>query len=286
VIAATQGFINMDMVIGRAAREALLVNFNNLFFFSSHEEQVDRFAVAHFGLAQRSIQASVEVEDSMEVFPGSREARRRRVQAQIEDWVCPPGRLSRLNLNEAFVSMARGRSFSSPLWLEPLFYDAPIAGTEPPADSTGRALDLLRKLRRSNREKHPESMDPPCQLSKEFIVSQAGEPAEPTDASCEVGSSRPVQPIRDEPCVLLLTKEELNVLTGKEGIIERFIAAHSENCEQLRSSITWSGTDKEITLILPGHCIQALRKECPSNGIEKEFLDVLLEYLGRRESPF
>ena len=40
VVAATQGLVSLDMAIGRATREQLMLNFNNRFIFRSEEREV------------------------------------------------------------------------------------------------------------------------------------------------------------------------------------------------------------------------------------------------------
>jgi hypothetical protein len=146
VIAATQGFVSLDMVIGEGARDSLVVNFNNLLLFNSHEAALDRFAQIHFGVAPQSFRARLQIGDSQD--NGDLKVQERQLlHAQVDDWVCPPGRLSRLETNQAYVSLARGRKYLDPLWIEPLYFTVPIATKAIEECAPDKALGVLARGR-------------------------------------------------------------------------------------------------------------------------------------------
>ncbi len=137
VVAATQGLASIDGKIGRAAREALLLNFNNLFFFNSHEPAIDAFAQTHFGIARESVSTRwVQEERAEDGATATLDRREYRRQSAAHVWACPAGRLATLDTNQAFVSLRGGRKFAEPLWFDPLYFDAADPGPEPaaPAD--------------------------------------------------------------------------------------------------------------------------------------------------------
>jgi hypothetical protein len=292
VVAATQGLISLDMAIGDRAREALLVNFNNLFLFNSHEEQVDHFARAHFGLAHRCVESSLEVEDSRAGASVTTDRRRSNFHARVEDWVCPLGRLSRLEANQAFVSLAGGRKFIEPLWIQPLYYEVPIAEAPVSNRQTRSAVDLFRR-RRHARAKEPEQLKDGHGPAGESVPAPIGPEsqeeyppptedfAEPAEASPQPPGTAPLQP----PCVITLTQDEFNSLWGQEGIIALHLAAFPQDGGEITIFEPNEQTAGEVTVALPQHCLSKLLQRKAANPVEKEFLKHLKAFLRQRERP-
>lgn len=145
VVAATQGLASIDMKIGRAAREGLMLNFNNLFFFNSHEPAVDAFAQTHFGAARESVSTHwVQEERAEDGATATCDRREYRRQSAAHVWVCPPGRLATLDTNQAFVSLRGGRRFAEPLWFDPLYFDAAEPGQGTTAPEPGDPVQMIR----------------------------------------------------------------------------------------------------------------------------------------------
>ena len=290
VVAATQGLISLDMVIGAKAREALLINFNNLFFFNSHEAQIDAFAQAHFGLAPRSFRASLEVEDAVVDGSIATDRRRSHFHALAEDWVCPPGRLSRLEPNQAFVSLGRGRVFLEPVWFEPEYYSLPIA--HPAGGPSGPdVVEVLRRIhrdwlqeqerKRSNKAAGAESAVGPAAPGLGDQIPSREEaldsPAEPSAAASDEPSGV------DIPCTVTLSGYEYGRLCGRQGLVTRCLGTCQEGRVSLRHPQAASAEEGEVELVIPANCLDWMLKQPPLNSFEKRFQNMLRGFLPKRE---
>ncbi len=143
VVAATQGLIQLDLILGVGSTEALLINFSNLILMRS-QETGHLYAVAERIFGQKPPR----------VFPGYRFDDRPLVIpsypfALPPEPVCPPGALARLETHQAFVQLANGYKTSEPVWLAPLFLP------EPEAISISEVDVDLQALRRADLELKP-----------------------------------------------------------------------------------------------------------------------------------
>jgi hypothetical protein len=292
VMAAAQGFVNLEMVIGARAREALLVNFNNLFFFNSHEPQIDAFAQGHFGLAPLSAAALLEAEDSGPEGSIATERRWHRFRVRAEDWVCPPGRLSRLEPNQAFVSLAQGRIFLEPVWFEPEYYSSPI-GDRAAAAAAPNVVDALRRLHRESLQKRPWGYSGQAGVPEPCGFPSAPEPPESAEEPPESGTLSGVPagsppPASEEQgpweagCVITLSSDEYAALCEKPGLVARFL----ENSPEAESSLLipkrTSPDAEEVELFIPATCLKPLLDEKELTDLEKHFKELLHEFISRR----
>ena len=115
VIAATQGFLALDQMVGSRIRQALVAGFQNILAMQSHEPEVDLLMAMIMG--QREIierrKSFSSDSDLLELIPSS-------IGRQMVP-VCPPGALARLQAFQAHVSLANGVHPSQPVWLVPRF---------------------------------------------------------------------------------------------------------------------------------------------------------------------
>lgn len=277
VVASTQGFISLDMVIGAKAREALLINFNNLFFFNSHEAQIDAFAQSHFGLTLRSLRASLGIEELGGTLVIDRSS------FCTGDWTCAPGRLSRLERNQAFVSLARGRLFSEPVWLESEYYSLPISAPE--VEPSGpNVVDAFRRL-------HHDSVLRQAQDKAERALNAAstiagGEPeiAEQLTASSVTQSSGGgvERSVHDpSPCTILLRAHEFARICGNRGIVTRFLDGCPEAREVIGLPKVPPPASRAIQLTIPPKYWDALLKQRAFNSVEKHFQKLLRRFRAR-----
>ena len=128
VIAATQGFLALDQMVGSRIRQALVAGFQNILAMQSHEPEVDLLMAMIMG--QREIierrKSFSSDSDLLELIPSS-------IGRQMVP-VCPPGALARLQAFQAYVSLANGVHPSQPVWLVPRFVkvDPPPPAVKPP----------------------------------------------------------------------------------------------------------------------------------------------------------
>ena len=272
VVAATQGLISLDMIIGTPARQALLINFNNLFLLNSHEPQVDAFAQSHFGFAARSVQASVETEDTSPNSADTMGRRKHRIRASFEDWVCPPGRLSQLEGNQAFVSLTRGRKSLEPLWIIPLYFDGAIAGEAPQTEAAAQAMRVIHQARQTLEATNTLKAEARSSWS-EFAVNEDQSPSEPWGGEAEpaVESAPPPQAPPPQAVRVVVTEAELEMLTGPAGILTRFQTSNPE--EMFRQANT--PEPGEHTLFLTAKGITEVLKLRATNKIERTLLQTL-----------
>ena len=139
VAAATQSLSGLDEVLGLRGREALLVNFNSTFFFAARERALDEHAF--FALGTREAQnLQRTLVDLGDVITNSVN------ESVVQQAVCPPGALARLQQHQAFVKLADGTCTASPVWLEPSFFDTVEHPIPQEPDDLGQAIQKVREL--------------------------------------------------------------------------------------------------------------------------------------------
>jgi hypothetical protein len=129
LIAATQGLANLALAVeDRASLEALRLNFSNLFFFRTQEPEVGTWAERIFGETRPELKPAQGMDDDGWPDPSIRD-----LIAQTRPPIpgCPAGCLGRLQVSQAFVSLASGEQLPNPLWLAPNFIDGPPEDPEP-----------------------------------------------------------------------------------------------------------------------------------------------------------
>lgn len=272
VVAATQGFVSLDMVIGAKAREALLVNFNNLFFLNSHEAEIDHFAKAHFGVAESSFKGSLQIEEA-DADGQIATLNQRTFHARCDDWVCPPGRLSHLQCNQAFVSLAGGRRYNEPVWIEPLYHEGTNVAADDSAPTT--SMDVLRRIA-------SEFVEEDKRKKQEISACESvSNPTDSDNAGAEkVHKSEPQDP---GSLRLQLTQPEFAVLWRPTGIISRYVRRHPED-QNLLSIANEAPPTAEIIVTLPQSCLAQLLLERAFNRVERHFQKSIRSFLHiRRE---
>jgi hypothetical protein len=139
VLAACQSISGLDEILGWRGREALLANFNSVFFFSSRESAVDEYALITLGTREqpdRNRNAS-ELGDLQVIG---------RAENRIQQSVCPPGALARLQQHQAFVKLADGSCTERPVWLQPSFFNLDSPSKLPVRDDLAEVVANIRAL--------------------------------------------------------------------------------------------------------------------------------------------
>ena len=126
VVAATQGLVSLDMAVGRANREQLMLNFNNRFIFRSEEREV-KALVDEMNLFSSG--------SSVGFFPNGLES----VSLNVEEF--PTG--------YAVIKLANGFKTKSPVQLERLFIESPNSQQPENSDSLRNCMDKLRSVANS-----------------------------------------------------------------------------------------------------------------------------------------
>ena len=121
VVAATQGLVSLDMAVGRANREQLMLNFNNRFIFRSEEREV-KALVDEMDLFSAG--------SSVGFFPNGLE----KVPLNVEEF--PTG--------YAVIKLANGFKTKSPVQLERLFIESPNSQHPENNDPLRNCMDKLR----------------------------------------------------------------------------------------------------------------------------------------------
>jgi hypothetical protein len=148
VIAASQSVTGLDEVLGWRGREALLANFNSMFFFASRESALDAQAMLTLGTKQeRPLLSSVGDLGDLQVLglPG----------AFVQKPICPPGSLARLKQHQAFVKLANGSCTESPVWLQPSFSNANMPPRPPLRNDLAEAVERARAAEPEETRPHP-----------------------------------------------------------------------------------------------------------------------------------
>lgn len=143
-LCCTQSLAALDQVLGRRQRDAMLANFNTVFFFSSREDNTDEFALLSLGTTER--RSSGESEGRITVK--EREMSRRPV--------CPPGSLSRLAQHECYAKLANGVITTAPVRLEPSFINCEPS---PVVEADDGLADAARRLREKDAHSKPPQPD-------------------------------------------------------------------------------------------------------------------------------
>jgi hypothetical protein len=148
VVAACQSLTGLDEVLGMRGREALLANFNSVFFFASRESALDAQALLTLG--------TKEVRPRMDSFGDLGDLQLLgQAGAVIRQPVCPPGSLARLKQHQAFVKLADGSCTEWPVWLQPSFFNP----SEPPRptvrDDLAEAVNRARAAEAEATPAHP-----------------------------------------------------------------------------------------------------------------------------------
>jgi len=125
VVAATQGLVSLDMAVGRANREQLMLNFNNRFIFRSEEKEVK-------ALDEMDLFSSGS---SVGFFPNGLE----KVSLNVEEF--PTG--------YAVIKLANGFKTKSPVQLERLFIKSPTLQQPENNDPLRNCMDKLRSVAKS-----------------------------------------------------------------------------------------------------------------------------------------
>ena len=126
VVAATQGLVSLDMAVGRANREQLMLNFNNRFIFRSEEKEV-KALVDEMDLFSSG--------SSVGFFPNGLE----KVSLNVEEF--PTG--------YAVIKLANGFKTKSPVQLERLFIKSPTLQQPENNDPLRNCMDKLRSVAKS-----------------------------------------------------------------------------------------------------------------------------------------
>ena len=126
VVVATQGLVSLDMAVGRANREQLMLNFNNRFIFRSEEMEV-KALVDEMGLFSSG--------NSVGFFPNGF----KKVSLNIEEF--PTG--------YAVIKLANGFKTKSPVQFERLFMESPNSQQPENNDPLRNCMDKLRSAANS-----------------------------------------------------------------------------------------------------------------------------------------
>ena len=126
VVAATQGLVSLDMAIGRANREQLMLNFNNRFIFRSEEREV-KALVDEMNLFSSG--------SSVGFFPSGF----KKVSLNVEEF--PTG--------YAVIKLANGFKTKSPVQLERLFIETTKLQDPENNDPLRNCMDKLRSVANS-----------------------------------------------------------------------------------------------------------------------------------------
>ena len=126
VVAATQGLVSLDMAIGRATREQLMLNFNNRFIFRSEEREV-KALVDEMNLFSSG--------SSVGFFPNGF----KKVSLNVEEF--PTG--------YAVIKLANGFKTKSPVQLERLFIETTKLQQSENNDPLRNCMDKLRSAANS-----------------------------------------------------------------------------------------------------------------------------------------
>jgi len=135
VIAATQGLIQLDLLIGVGPTEALLINFGNLILLRSVETgHLYALAERIFGYRPAQILPQI-VEKGDLLIPTP-------ALFYPPEAICPSGLLAHLKTHQGLLSLADGYKSQYPVWLAPLFFPEP---TTPETFKVDQDLEALRR---------------------------------------------------------------------------------------------------------------------------------------------
>ena len=126
VVAATQGLVSLDMAVGRANREQLMLNFNNRFIFRSEEREV-KALVDEMNLFSSG--------SSVGFFPNGLG----KAPPNVEEF--PTG--------YAVIKLANGFKTKSPVQRQRLFIESPNSQQPENSDPLRNCMDKLRSAAKS-----------------------------------------------------------------------------------------------------------------------------------------
>ena len=148
VVAAAQSLNGIDEVLGWRGREALLANFNSIFFFSSRENALDECALLTLGTRSNTRRREPFAPMRDTLVDGNAEF-------AVREPVCPPGTLARLKQHQAFVKLADGTCPPCSVWLQPNFFDVQPSTQIASTDDLSEAVARLRKTERARLDQDP-----------------------------------------------------------------------------------------------------------------------------------
>jgi hypothetical protein len=152
VIAATQGLVQLDLIIGLRCTEALLINFSSVIFMRSQEiGHLYAFAERLLGYKPAKIVPPHHLEATGDIlvslFP---------LMVPPEP-VCPPGALAMLEPHQALVSLVSGLKTREPVWFAPLYLPDPERVDAPSVDPDLVAIRIAEA--RLNRQASPGAVE-------------------------------------------------------------------------------------------------------------------------------
>lgn len=138
VLAAAQSFSGLDQVLGWRGREALMANFNSIFFFPARENAVDEYACLTLGTRKTRTRQEIDpvLGDLLE---------KPKAEFGLREAICLPGTLARLKAHQAFVKLPDGTCTESPVWLQPCFFDSKRKHLVMDQDDLSEAVERLKK---------------------------------------------------------------------------------------------------------------------------------------------
>src|SRR5581483_10595464 len=139
VVAATQSLNGLDTVLGWREREALMANFNTVFFFAARESSLDEYAMLALGNRELR-QRRRTFDEPGDLMVGGH------TDSGIREPICAPGTLARLKPHQVLVKQADGTCTEWPVWLQPHFFNGHPATTSHGPDDLAQAVaKLLQK---------------------------------------------------------------------------------------------------------------------------------------------
>lgn len=136
IIAATQGIYSLYRQIGYGETQSLLLNFNNILLFRSHEQEVEKWAQTVFGITKPE---SGYVEKTNQSEDGSIVTSEKSAWVKRPEPIIPTGALAKLETGQAYVKTYSQGPLTKPYWFEPLYFESDL---EPEAKSPERDLRL------------------------------------------------------------------------------------------------------------------------------------------------
>ena len=129
VIGASQGLVQLDLIVGLRCTEALLINFSSVIFMRSQEiGHLYSFAERLLGYKPSKIVPPHQFDPAGDIlvslFP---------LMVPPEP-VCPPGALALLEPHQAYVSLVSGLKTKEPVWFAPLYLPDPERAETPSVD--------------------------------------------------------------------------------------------------------------------------------------------------------
>jgi hypothetical protein len=137
VVAASQSIAGLDEVLGSRGRDALLANFNSVFFLASRETALDAYAFLTLGTQRQRLRSARTGEGGDLQIEGQ-------PKVLVQEPVCPLGTLARLRQHQAFAKLADGTVTESPVWLQPSYFNTTATRRVAIRDDLADAVSRLR----------------------------------------------------------------------------------------------------------------------------------------------